>query len=545
MIPDDPSLPPPPTKDEVKYEVGEDTQTVINLLDWEFNVSPLSISAGWQDYTGTVSENGLNMTDNFDVAFYVKGDIKPATLYDTELVMSYDEITINDKSVAISGGAEDDYLVGQGGNAFTGAGGKDLFVLNYGVTNEFTEITADTISDFEHGTDTIGLIDLGISGLNFNESVTQSVEADGLHVSVAGVEIAVLDGQTEKLGVEDFLFINRTVDATIDGTNDANILVGDDFENAILGYKGDDIIYGLLGDDVLRGGAGDDTLYGGDGDDTLIGFVGSDTLIGGGGIDTARYGGNEAVTVDLSTGTGAFGQAEGDTLVGIEKLVGTNMGDTLIGDDQDNRLAGRDGDDILTGGLGDDTLAGGVGADTMTGGGGSDTVTYAPSNAAVVADLETGTFSGGHANGDVLVEIENLRGSDFNDVLTGDSNDNDLFGDAGDDTINGGDGADTLTGANGQDTLNGDAGNDTLIGGFGDDILNGGAGDDVFMFDPGNELIDGGDGDDAAFYEGNMTDFDVTDFGNGSWIVADLRTSDVDALTSIETLVFDDGIMIA
>ncbi len=61
-IPLDPSQEPPPEKDELKYTVGEDTTTVINLLDWEYPISPLSISAGFQNLSGTVSENGLNMT---------------------------------------------------------------------------------------------------------------------------------------------------------------------------------------------------------------------------------------------------------------------------------------------------------------------------------------------------------------------------------------------------------------------------------------------------------------------------------------------------
>ena len=45
-IPVDPSLPPPPTKDQVKYEAGEETQAVINLMDWD-GISPLTTNMGW------------------------------------------------------------------------------------------------------------------------------------------------------------------------------------------------------------------------------------------------------------------------------------------------------------------------------------------------------------------------------------------------------------------------------------------------------------------------------------------------------------------
>jgi hypothetical protein len=70
-IPLDPSDEPPVQNGEEKYEVGAETQTVINLLDWETDISPLNISAGWQDNTGDVSVNGLNLSEDFDVAVYI------------------------------------------------------------------------------------------------------------------------------------------------------------------------------------------------------------------------------------------------------------------------------------------------------------------------------------------------------------------------------------------------------------------------------------------------------------------------------------------
>jgi len=63
-----------------------------------------------------------------------------------------------------------------------------------------------------------------------------------------------------------------------------------------------------------------------------------------------------------------------------------------------------------------------------------------------------------------LIGIENLLGSNFNDVLTGN-------------TL-----ANTLSGGAGTDTLNGGGGNDILIGGAGKDTMIGGAGIDTFKF---------------------------------------------------------------
>ncbi|ODM49869.1 hypothetical protein A9320_12585 [Ruegeria sp. PBVC088] len=259
VIPIDPSDPLPITSDEVKYEVGADDTTVINLLDWGLPVSPLSISAGWQNNSGLATANGLNMTDGFDVAFYIKGDIKPATLYDTTLLMEYEEIPIHDEAVAINGTAEADHLVGQGGNTFTGGDGDDLFVLSYGKDGD-TVFATSTINDFIDGEDVIGLIDLGVNDVNFDSKITQTVVGGNLEISIDGNRIAVLAGVTEELTIEDFLLINRAPDVPVDGTSGDDLLVGTPGDNVIDGMEGNDTILGQGGEDVLLGGAGDDEL---------------------------------------------------------------------------------------------------------------------------------------------------------------------------------------------------------------------------------------------------------------------------------------------
>ncbi|WP_374840227.1 M10 family metallopeptidase C-terminal domain-containing protein [Mycoplana ramosa] len=128
-------------------------------------------------------------------------------------------------------------------------------------------------------------------------------------------------------------------------------------------------------------------------------------------------------------------------------------------------LAGQSngGNDTFKGLGGNDVLKGGAGADVLDGGKGTDTATYAGSSA-VNVNLATGVATGGHAQGDKFVSIENLTGSSYNDVLTGNGGRNVIDGGAGNDTINGG------------------AGNDTIRGGTGQDTLTGGSGADVFTF---------------------------------------------------------------
>ena len=214
--------------------------------------------------------------------------------------------------------------------------------------------------------------------------------------------------------------------------------------------------------DYLKGNLGANRLDGGDGDDMLEGGAGADTLIGGAGSDTARYVASSAgVTISLLTGNAVGGDAGGDSLSGVENLIGSNFADFLKGNAAANVLAGGVGADRLEGYNGDDTLAGGAGADVLNGDAGSDTADYSTSSAGVTISLVTGNAAGGDAAGDTFSSIENLIGSNFADFLKGDAAANVLTGGVGADRLDGYSGDDTLAGGAGADTLNGDAGSDT------------------------------------------------------------------------------------
>ncbi|MGO4842328.1 calcium-binding protein, partial [Rhizobiaceae sp. 2RAB30] len=100
--------------------------------------------------------------------------------------------------------------------------------------------------------------------------------------------------------------------------------------------------------DTLRGSVGANRLDGGAGDDRLTGLGGADALVGGAGIDTADYSASAlGVTVNLATGVGTGGDAQGDVLSGIENLTGSAQADRLTGAATANVLTGGNGDDIL------------------------------------------------------------------------------------------------------------------------------------------------------------------------------------------------------
>jgi len=263
-----------------------------------------------------------------------------------------------------------------------------------------------------------------------------------------------------------------------------DILTGSAGNNLLDGRGGDDILNGLGGVDILRGDDDDDILNGGDGNDVLYGENGADQLDGSAGIDTASYYNRpEAVVVDLAAGTGSGGEAEGDTLVGIENLSGSQGSDTLSGDAGANTLQGWNGDDVLRGRGGADKLDGGVGTDLAS---------YWGEATGVTVNLTTGTGSGGNAAGDIYVAIENVNGSQ---------------------------GGDTLIGSSGANALNGFESNDVISGGAGKDTLTGGAGADRFVYASIAESVVGANADritDFSHAQGDRIDLSLIDANTGA-----------------------------
>ncbi|WP_299164853.1 calcium-binding protein [uncultured Tateyamaria sp.] len=293
-------------------------------------------------------------------------------------------------------------------------------------------------------------------------------------------------------------------------------------------------------DGHLVGGAGDDTLQGGFRQHLFEGGTGADSIVGGfSGQDAATYANSTAaVQVNLETGLGTGGEAEGDVLSGVENLIGSAQ------------------DDVLTGNAGNNTLEGGAGADTLDGGsGGTDTAAYDGATSGVNVNLATGINTGGDADGDVLINIDNLRGSAFDDTLTGDDASNGLSGQSGDDLIIGGAGADIIDGGADQDTVSyatsaeavtvdlsafsgsgGDAEGDQI---FNVEHITGSAGDDVLTGDFAGNRIDGRAGADTM--TGAMGD-DTYTVDDADDVIVELESAGTDAVLASVTHVLGDNL---
>jgi Ca2+-binding RTX toxin-like protein len=268
--------------------------------------------------------------------------------------------------------------------------------------------------------------------------------------------------------------------------------------------------------DVIYGYAGNDAILAAGGDDFIEGGSGADYMDGGAGNDTASYLDSTAgVSVSLLTGSGLGGDAQGDTLVSIEILVGSAYDDLLIGDGGSNTLSGQGGAD---------TLKGGGGADDLVGGAGSDTASYSTSAAGVTVSLLLGTAAGGDAQGDSFASVENVTGSGYVDTLIGTS------------------GANTLSGLGGNDTISGLGGNDILLGGAGADELNGGSGDDLLRGGSDSDDLNGGGGNDTITYSDSpaaiFVDLDV--FGVGVGYDGDAAGDDITGVENVIGSAHDD-----
>ncbi|MEV6851929.1 hypothetical protein [Actinoplanes sp. NPDC051411] len=131
-------------------------------------------------------------------------------------------------------------------------------------------------------------------------------------------------------------------------------------------------------------------------------------------------------------------------------------------------LRGGDGTDRLVGGTGDDMLVGGFGSDLLQGGPGSDTAGYSEvsNRLGVRADLDGATGDDGSsedgpvgARDTIAADVENLEGTNTDDVLIGNTGPNVIDGSGGHDQVQGLGGSDALT-ADGGGSLDGGAGSD-------------------------------------------------------------------------------------
>ncbi|KAL3848450.1 hypothetical protein ACJMK2_019307 [Sinanodonta woodiana] len=136
---------------------------------------------------------------------------------------------------------------------------------------------------------------------------------------------------------------------------------------------------------------------------------------------------------------------------------GLGGSDLIYGHDGNDVLIGGPGDDRLYGGNGHDTIFGGDGGDLIDGGTGINTIVFKGdgfNQMGVFVDLRTGKGSDADADGDSYIDIQNIFGSEYNDILHGNDEDNVINGFQGKDYIHPYGSNDILTGGEGIDVYN-------------------------------------------------------------------------------------------
>lgn len=450
-----------------------------------------------------------------------------------------DTITLSDAGGYVFGGGGNDSLLGGAGfDTFIGEAGNDT--INGGAITDRVNYTDSNSVSYKSST----------SGVNVNLATGKAYDGlDGVD-SLTNINIVtgsdnddVLTGSTRMLFE---MFNGSNGDDVINGgaitdklnLTNSNRVTYQDAGSAVIVDLAEGTAIGGGGNDILanfnqvRGSNFNDTLLGTDSDLTerFEGLAGNDLIDGRGGIDLVSYLlAPSAVNVNLATGVARDGYGTADTLLNIEGAFGSSFNDTLTGGNVDNGSGATDGFEFFRGEAGNDLINGGAGYDR---------VDYTSSTAGVSVTLGgtgNGTAQDGLGGTDTLINIEAVRGSAFNDTLTG--SDSGLFesfeGREGNDVIDGRGGSDrvdyqhsiagvtvnlnTGTAADGygstdtllniehvrgsekfNDALTGNAaankleglgGNDTLNGMGGADTLIGGDGSDTYYVDNAGDAV--------------------------------------------------------
>ncbi|ABG33448.1 iron-regulated protein frpC [Roseobacter denitrificans] len=320
----------------------------------------------------------------------------------------------------------------------------------------------------------------------------------------------------------------------IKGSNKSDLIIGSFGNDKIAGNGGDDLMFGLFGNDkmsgglgddrifagagrdIVEGGEGEDALYGNNGNDVIVGNRGNDKMFGGSGNDKLVW--NNGDGSDLMNGGSGYDkvQVNFDTDLVDDDLqnkdvaefetteTGVQFARTEVNDQSERglfQLDIRETEVLETNfGGGDDTAV--IKGDVLEkialdldGGDGIDTLDLSQVDSGIKVDLAAGKLAHSKAE-----NFENVIGTEYQDLLRGDAQDN------------------VISGLGGDDQLGGRAGNDTLIGNKGNDKVFGGDGDDLLIWNngDGSDLMHGGNG-----YDRLQVNFD-TDLVND-----DLQNKDV------------------
>lgn len=467
-------------------------KAVIDMSGVDLSAEDFTDTNRWAEYNVGVTANmiggsvtgGLGVTSIFQIE-HLKGTTYRDTLGGDSANNSLDGFT------------GDDLLYGHGGNDYLAGGDGDDTLRGGSGSDQYDGGAGEDILDFNYPTGLSGAaehrvwVDLSRADSDADATTTGVVIDDGY-----GVEVTDANNIAEQ-GIKGIENLGGT-------ENYGDTLIGNDSANKIYGYGGSDLLDGKGGIDEIYGGTGVDTLVGGAGNDTLYGGEDSDVFYGGTGVDYIDGGstGSDAVAFDNTWGEAAFngdldrdndgfadsdgttvintikvnlttqqvendGYGNVDTLISIDRVLGSDQGDILIGSN-----SGYDG---LYGYGGDDTIHLSTNGNDILDGG--DNGTYGDWLSLEYAYRGTIDLAGSDGGTAVTASnFENILGR--SSVARGET----VWGTTGNNIFIMYDGNDYILGRSGNDIYDLGAGNDRAAAGSGSDTIIGGAGTDILDY---------------------------------------------------------------
>ncbi|AGH97678.1 Alkaline phosphatase [Micavibrio aeruginosavorus EPB] len=352
-------------------------------LNGYFDYNPIGINSN-SVFASVLSKAGLNPYENFPADF----------------LFGYPGAHI------LLSGLGDDYLRGwQEDNDFYDVGGNDIFHGGDGQNL----VRLDGSDGVDSASYTVGTVSVSISADKSHWVVEQSVGEEDYVDSLFSVEAMI---------VHQFL-TNSAVDLS---NNDEGINLRDEDEGSLLSWQeeyGDDLVTVVS----ISSDSDEDYFFGNFSnlkatqydDGYELRHVLGRRFDGNGGVDTISYADLEddrGITVKLVdqtafvTGTDEVAGPGGgpfDTVLNFENVTGTDFTDFLFGNELDNKFIGGGGNDNIDGGEGFDTVSYELSTDEVQ----------------IVLDEEFFSVDSGTSEGiDTLVSIEEIQGSEGDDVLT-------------------------------------------------------------------------------------------------------------------------------
>jgi Ca2+-binding RTX toxin-like protein len=391
------------TGDVVTENVGEGIDTVKSSISFTLgaNVENLTLT-GYSAINGTGNE-----LDNIILGNIAANIMTGGLGNDTYGVDSSKDVVVenaNEGTDTVQ--ASISYTLGNNLENLTLVGTNNINATGNSLDNLLAGNSGNNILDGGLGADTMA----GGAGNdtyvvdNAGDVITETANA-GTDLIQAGVSYTIADN------VEN---LTLTGTAAINGT-------GNELDNVIAGNSGINILSGAAGNDILNGGAGADTMAGNTGDDTYIvdnvGDIVTENVEEG--IDLVQA----SVTYSLSA------NVENLTLTGSSAINGT-------GTVMNNVITGNGYNNILDGGAGSDTLIGGAGNDTY---GVDDAGDVVVENANEGIDTVQSSISytlGSNFENLTLMGTAaiNGTGNDLDNIILGNSADNQMVGGLGNDT---------------------------------------------------------------------------------------------------------------